>query len=35
MSSANLSQADTAIDVDAQHIRDAIRDAIVERRLAP
>ncbi|APG88580.1 transcriptional regulator protein, GntR family (plasmid) [Sinorhizobium americanum CCGM7] len=27
--------AESAAEIDAQHIRDAIRDAIVERRLAP
>lgn len=35
MTSTNPVPADTANDIDAQHIRDAIRDAIVERRLAP
>ncbi|OAP40093.1 GntR family transcriptional regulator [Sinorhizobium glycinis] len=35
MTSDNLPQAESAIDIDAQQIRDTIRDAIVERRLAP
>ncbi len=35
MTTANLDPAENAIDIDAQQIRDAIRDAIVERRLAP
>ncbi|WEX75507.1 GntR family transcriptional regulator [Sinorhizobium numidicum] len=35
MTSPNLARAENAVDIGAQHIRDAIRDAIVERRLAP
>ncbi|PDT83775.1 GntR family transcriptional regulator [Sinorhizobium sp. BJ1] len=35
MTSVNLSPAGSAMDTGAQQIRDAIRDAIVERRLAP
>lgn len=35
MTSANLAPAENAIDTGAQHIRDVIREAIVERRLAP
>ncbi|OHV78479.1 GntR family transcriptional regulator [Ensifer sp. LCM 4579] len=35
MTPPSLSPAETAMDVDAHHIRDAIREAIVERRLAP
>ncbi|HXV31368.1 MAG TPA: GntR family transcriptional regulator [Sinorhizobium sp.] len=35
MSSVNFSPAENAIESGAQQIRDAIREAIVERRLAP
>lgn len=35
MSSTSFSPAENAIDIGARHIRDAIREAIVERRLAP
>ncbi|MBB4187104.1 GntR family transcriptional regulator [Sinorhizobium terangae] len=35
MTSATLAPAENAIDTGAQHIRDVIREAIVERRLAP
>ncbi|WP_085035385.1 GntR family transcriptional regulator [Ensifer aridi] len=35
MTSANFTAAENAIDSGAQQIRDALREAIVERRLAP
>ncbi|ACP22736.1 probable transcriptional regulator protein, GntR family (plasmid) [Sinorhizobium fredii NGR234] len=35
MTPANLASAESAIEIDARQIREAVRDAIVERRLAP
>ncbi|WP_331375923.1 GntR family transcriptional regulator [Sinorhizobium chiapasense] len=35
MTSSNLATSENAVEIGASHIRDSIREAIVERRLAP